>query len=219
MVLLEHHQTQLDMRETGTFTFISITSLISLSIIMILAVSILFGSLMGSTLGIKPSETSVTYGCVPISGGLHCDMVPNRFSSFIVSGQAKAIYQTSPDYFEGVQGKFGNALPLKGYIGEYLSIPNNSTLNPDTFSISFWIKQDSDYGLDGNVLSHVNLNKTAGWFVEAKIKPELQIQFSVVNSEGTIFTVAAPINKNRFENVVGSFDGSFIRALSRRCVG
>ena len=166
---------------------------------------------MGSTLGIEPNETSVTYGCVPISGGLHCDIVPNRFSSFIVSGQAKAIYQTSPDYFEGVPGKFGNALPLKGYIGEYLSIPNNSTLNPDTFSVSFWIKQDSDYGLDGNVLSHVNLNKTAGWFVEAKIKPELQIQFSVVNSEGTIFTVAAPINKNRFENVVGSFDGSFIK--------
>ena len=49
MVLLEHHQTQLDMRETGTFT--SITSRIFLSIITILAVSILVGSLMGSTLG------------------------------------------------------------------------------------------------------------------------------------------------------------------------
>ena len=130
----------------------------------------------------------MTYGCVPISGGLHCDKVPNKFSSFIVSGQAKAIYQISPDYFEGVPGKFGNALPLKGYIGEYLSIPNNRILNPDTFSVSFWIKQDPDFGLDGNVLSHVNLSKTAGWFVEAKIKPEPQIQFSVVNSEGTIFT-------------------------------
>ena len=110
--------------------------------------------------------------------------------------------------------KTGNALPLKGYIGEYLSIPNNRPLNPDTFSVSFWIKQDSVFGLDGNVLSRVNLDKTAGWFFEAKIKPEPQIQFSVVNSEGTIFTVAAPINKNRFENVVGSFDGSFIRLPS-----
>ena len=82
MVLLEHHQTQLDMREIGNFTFISISSLISLSIIMILAVSILFGSLMGSTLGIKPSETSVTYGCVPISGGLHCDIGTEQIQQF-----------------------------------------------------------------------------------------------------------------------------------------
>ena len=161
---------------------------------------------MGSTMGLEPSVTRVTYGCVPISGGLHCDKVPNKFSSSIVSGQAREIYQIGPDYFEGVSGKLGNALPLKGYIGEYLSVPNNHILNPDTFSVSFWIKQDPVFGLDGNVLSHVNLSKTAGWFFEAKIKPEPQIQFSVVNSEGTIFTVAAPINKNKFENVVGSFD-------------
>ena len=109
------------MRDTGNITTIS--SLIFLSIITILGISILVGSLLGSTLGIEPNETSVTFGCVPISGGLHCDMVPNRFSSFIVSGQAKAIYQTSPDYFEGVPGKFGNALPLKGYIGDVEGYP------------------------------------------------------------------------------------------------
>ena len=80
MVLLEQHQTQLDMRETGNFTTIS--SLIFLSIITILGVSILVGSLMGSTLGIEPSETSVTYGCVPISGGLHCDIVPEQIQQF-----------------------------------------------------------------------------------------------------------------------------------------
>ena len=158
-------------------------------------------------MGLEPSVTKVTYGCVPISGSLHCDKLPNKFSSSIVSGQAREIYQIVPDYFGGVPGKLGNALPLKGYIGEYLSVSNNHILNPDTFSISFWIKQDPVFALDGSVLSHVNLSKTAGWFFEAKIKPEPQIQFSVVNSEGTIFTVAAPINKNKFENVVGSFDG------------
>ena len=204
MVLFEQQQTQLEMRDSGNFTT-NFTPTI-LSLITILGVSILVGSLMGSTLGIEPGETTVTYGCVPITGRLHCDIVPNRFSSFIVSGQARAIYQVGPDYFEGVPGKLGNALPLKGYIGEYLSVPNNHSLNPNTFSVSFWIKQDPVFGLDGNVISHINLNKTAGWFFEAKIKPEPQIEFSVVNSEGTVFTVAAPINKDRFENVVGSFD-------------
>ena len=162
-------------------------------------------------MGKDPGVNRVTYGCAPISGGLHCDKVPNKFNSFIVSGQAREIYQIGPDYFEGVPGKLGNALPLKGYIGEYLSVPNNRALNPDTFSISFWIKQDPDFGLDGDVISHVNLSKTAGWFFETKIKPEPQIQFSVVNSEGTIFTAAAPINKNKFENVVGSFDGISVK--------
>jgi glucose/arabinose dehydrogenase len=184
---------------------------IFLPLISIFGLSILVGSLMGSTVGIEPSVTRVTYGCVPISSGLHCDKVPNRFSSFVVSGQAREIYKVRPDYFEGVSGKLGNALPLKGYIGEYLSVPNNRILNPDTFSVSFWIKQDPVFGLDGNVLSHVNLSKTAGWFFETKINPKPQIQFSVVNSEGTIFTVAAPINKNKFENIVGSFDDNSIK--------
>ena len=192
------------MRETSISNANSIP--IFLSLISIFGVSILVGIFMGSTMGLESSVTRVTYGCGPISGGIHCDKVPNKFSSFIVSGQARAIYQIRPDYFEGVSGKHGNALPLKGYIGEYLSVPNNRILNPGTFSVSFWIKQDPVFGLDGNVLSHVNISKTAGWFFEAKIKPEPQIQFSVVNSEGTIFTVAAPINKNKFENVVGSFD-------------
>ena len=129
-------------------------------------------------MGMEPDVTRVTYGCAPISDGFHCDKVPNKFSSFTVSGQAQTIYQIRPDYFEGVPGKLGNALPLKGYIGEYLYVPNNSILNPDTFSVSFWIKQDPVFGLDGNVLSHVNLSKTAGWFFEAKINPVPQIQFS-----------------------------------------
>ena len=102
MVLLEQHQTQLDLRVTGNFTTNSSSIFLSLTI---LGVSILVDTLIGSTLGIEPSETSVTYGRVPISGGLHCDIVPNRFSSFIVSGQAQAIYQIGPDYFEGVPGK------------------------------------------------------------------------------------------------------------------
>ena len=193
------------MRDTSNSTANSTS--IFLSLISIFGVSILVGSLMGSTMGLEPSVTKVTYGCVPISGSLHCDKLPNKFSSSIVSGQAREIYQIVPDYFGGVPGKLGNALPLKGYIGEYLSVSNNHILNPDTFSISFWIKQDPVFALDGSVLSHVNISKTAGWFFEAKIKPEPQIQFSVVNSEGTIFTVAAPINKNKFENIVGSFDG------------
>jgi glucose/arabinose dehydrogenase len=192
------------MRKRGNSTTNSTS--IFLSLILIFGLSILVGSLIGSTRGMEPSVSKVTYGCVPISGGIHCDKVLNRFSSFLVSGHAREIYQFRPDYFEGVSGKLGNALPLKGYIGEYLSVPNNRILNPDTFSVSFWIKQDPVFGIDGSVLSHVNLSKTAGWFFETKIKPEPQIQFSVVNSEGTIFTVAAPINKNKFENVVGSFD-------------
>ncbi len=205
MVLLEQKQTQMDMTDTGNSSADLI--LLFLSIITIFGAAILVGLAMGK----EPIETKMTYGCVFVPTGLHCDKVPNRFSSFIVTGQARAIYRVGPDYFEGVLGKLGNALLLKGYIGEYLSVPNDRTLNPDKFSVSFWIKQDLAFGLDGQVLSHVNQSKTAGWFFEAKVKPEPQIQFSVVNTEGTIFTVTAPIKKNTFENVVGSFDGISIK--------
>ena len=60
MVLFEQQQTQLEMRDSGSFTT-NFTPTI-LSLITILGVSILVGSLMGSTLGIEPGETTVTYG-------------------------------------------------------------------------------------------------------------------------------------------------------------
>ena len=61
--------------------------------------------LTGSTTGMEPTDTKMIYGCVIVPSGLHCDKVPNRFSSIIVTGKAIPIYQVVPDSFEGVPGK------------------------------------------------------------------------------------------------------------------
>src|SRR6476659_10578422 len=116
MVLLNQKECQVGMN--GSDNFPSNLTLTLLTLISIIGVMLLNTGLAGSTTGMEPTDTKMIYGCVIVPSGLHCDKVPNRFSSIIVTGKAIPIYQVVPDSFEGVPGKLGNALELKGYIGE-----------------------------------------------------------------------------------------------------
>lgn len=160
---------------------------------------------------VSSGQNNLIYGCVPMPTSIHCDPVQNKFSSVLVTGEAKKVYTVTKDSVELVPGKFGNALPLKGYIGEYLTIPNNPSINPNTFTISLWAKHDAFFALDSSIISHTNLVNPAGWSIGVKISPKLQIQFAVVNTQGKSFITSTPITKGKFEHVVGTFDGMTVK--------
>jgi len=162
--------------------------------------------------GKTANENKLFYECIAVSIDAHCDLMPNIFTSSAVSGEAEKIYEVSTNSSDLVQGKFGKALNLEGYIGQYLTVPNKSALNPKIFSISFWMVQDPDFALEGSVLSHVNTNNTSGWFIKTNPgEPGSLVEFSVVNNLGKIFTTSSPIRKGAFEYIVGTFDGTTVK--------
>lgn len=163
-----------------------------------------------TALGISLGDIKVIYGCVQTSINIHCDPVSNLFSSILVPGKALEIYDVSSNSHGAVSGKFGNAFQLEGYIGEHVSIKNTRSLTPTTFSISLWAKQEPNFKFDSSIISHVNEEHTAGWFLAYKIRPTPRIEFSVVNSDGKIFTAASQIKTGNFEYIVGTFDGKTI---------
>ena len=92
---------------------------------------------------------------------------------------------------------------------------NRSYINPHVFSVSFWIKQDHGNFVNSSVISHVNSSKTAGWYVQSNTKNlDSNIQFSVANSDGKIFSASAPIDTDVFQNIVGEFDGNAVKIYS-----
>ena len=105
------------------------------------------------------------------------------------------------------EGVFGNALAVNGYRQEYFTLPNNPAIDSKTFSVSFWLKQDSAYVANSAIISHLNAKKNAGWYLQLNVtKSQTTIQFSVTNSDGKIFTVSSPFETGVFQNVVGTFD-------------
>lgn len=153
-------------------------------------------------------QSRITYGCILVLNSTHCDPVSNKFNALLVSGNAQQIYAATPSSVELVPGKFGNGLPLKGYIGEYLTIPNHPSINPPAFSVSLWARHDPTFALDSSIISHENREKTAGWSLEIKNGPVLRIQFSIVNSQSKEFTITSTMEKDKFEFIAASFDGT-----------
>jgi glucose/arabinose dehydrogenase len=161
----------------------------------------------GQSDNLSYGESKVIFGCVPIPDSFHCDPVPNKFNALLVSGEARQIYSVSPSAVELVSGKFGNGLPLKGYIGQYLTIPNSPSITPTSFSISLWAKHDPTFALDGSIISHENREKTAGWTLGIKYGPQFRVQFTIANTQSKEFTITSPIETDKFEFIAVTFDG------------
>jgi glucose/arabinose dehydrogenase len=167
--------------------------------------------LLGSTYRAAMGQGTVLYGCEKKQDNIHCDPVHNKFDSFLVHGEAQEVYRVTPSSFSGVSAKYGNGLQLKGYVGEFLTIPNNLGLSPNRFSVALWAKQDPDFDLDGTIISHKDRRNTAGWYLGTKVKPTLLIQFSIANNRGEVFTISSAIDKDRIEFIAGTFDGMTVK--------
>jgi len=162
--------------------------------------------------GIVSGNATYYFGCFGIYETIHCDpAVTNKFESQKVPAEAKIIYHVTPRSMDTVPGKIGNAIPLKGYIGEYLTITNNAVVNPKTFSISFWMNQDRNFPLEGSMLSHIDFMKTSGWLFQSMPSPNSRVVFSVASASGNLFAVSATIKDSVFKNIVGTFDGNFVK--------
>ena len=103
-------------------------------------------------------------------------------------------------------------MAINGYRQQYFTIPNKQVINPEVFSVSFWIKQDPSYIGNSAIISHTNIENTAGWSFQFNVtKSQKSIQFSVMNTDGKTFTVSTPFDTGIFQNLVGTFDGKELK--------
>jgi len=163
-------------------------------------------------------EKVTFYGC----GGPHeneCSMLLNNFKSYSLNGTAKKVYVVTTNSVDYGRGPHGKAVMLPEYqeSAEHLEVANTSKYDRPVFSIAFWIKPLPLERYGGQVISHVNGEKTAGWFFEtimnqSETKPTELIRFSVTNSSGNSFsTPPYPISSRGFIHVVGTFDGKMVK--------
>jgi len=105
-----------------------------------------------------------TFGCLKIGAKIRCDPSTSKFNSVSATGRVQRILTLNSSHLDLREGVFGKALAISGYRQQYLTISNQ--LNPPIISVSFWIKQDPAYRSNSTVMSHVNSDRKAGWYVE-----------------------------------------------------
>lgn len=165
-------------------------------------------------IGVKDvnGENQFIYGCTrAANNNTHCDPVPGKFTSFRVQGEADEVYDITDSTFGWVPAKIGGGLPLRGYIDQFLTVKNSPSLDSKVFSISMWIKQDPDFDIDGTLLAHTDRTNTAGWKIGIRVKPEPMLDFTVTNTHGQSFTASVPVDRDKFELVTGTFDGTTVK--------
>jgi glucose/arabinose dehydrogenase len=183
----------------------------------LLFVSTLAGS--SSAVPANPEPKKIVYYLCGELYIVHCEPVPNIFNSIVLHGIISKIYDIRAEPIEYSVGQHGKALVIndikEGSYEDY--ILNNQLFNPETISVSFWLKPQTGYRSGGHVISHVNSPATAGWFFDTVINEtgsirKESIKFSLTSSNGTIFSSASvPINVNNFTHFVGTFDGSSVK--------
>ncbi len=158
------------------------------------------------------SQSQLVYGCMKFGSAVRCDPMSIKFKSLTGIGHVQLIHTINITKFEPTEGVFGNALAIYGYKQQYFSMVNKHGINPDIFSVSFWMKQDPQYLGNSSVISHTNFTRTAGWYFEYYSRnSQSYIQFTVTNSEGKQFSVSSAIDPNVFQNVAGTFDGKVVK--------
>ena len=151
-----------------------------------------------------------TYACT--RPPVRCDVQTNAFNSIITVGHVQPIGTVNGSKIDPIEGVFGNSMAINGYRQQYFTIPNKQVINPEVFSVSFWIKQDPSYIGNSAIISHTNIENTAGWSFQFNVtKSQKSIQFSVRNTDGKTFTVSTPFDTGIFQNLVGTFDGKELK--------
>jgi hypothetical protein len=154
------------------------------------------------------------YGCEPFHSTSYCTPSPSKFNSFEIRNVSSFVYAATNNKPILVNGKFGMALKLFANHLESVEIPNKNDINPNVFSVSFWVKGIPDPSMDGTVLSHYSVNTNSGWFFDSfKIQnsSDQSLRFAVSNNKSNLFyTNAVQISSNNFTHIVGTFDGLYI---------
>jgi glucose/arabinose dehydrogenase len=185
-------------------------STLSLAIAMILVIS-------SSMLAYSQTSPTHLFGCQQYSGGIHCDLLLNELEVLEVTGNSTLIHPVTTTETLFVDGQFGKALEMRGEYRESIEIMNSPELNPNQFTVSFWIKPTrlEPYG---HVISHSNRAQNSGWHFDVfssgnQSGAEIGIlRFGVFNTNSTMFSpeqILIPADK--FTLITGTFDGSTVR--------
>ena len=158
------------------------------------------------------------FGCQQYGRAMHCDLLPNEIQVNEVRGNSSLINPLTTTDMLFVNGKFGQALEMRGEYRESVEIMNSPELNPKQFSISLWM-QSTTIEPYGHIVSHSNRAQTSGWqfdvFRSGASQPGSEVatlRFGVFNTNGTFFSpVQIEIPTEKFTLITGTFDGSKVR--------
>lgn len=158
------------------------------------------------------------FGCQQYGRAMHCDLLLNEIQVNEVMGNSSLINPLTTTDMLFVNGKFGQALEMRGEYRESVEIMNSPELNPKQFSISFWM-QSTTIEPYGHIVSHSNRAQTSGWqfdvFRSGASQPGSEVatlRFGVFNTNGTFFSPAQiEIPTEKFTLITGTFDGSKVR--------
>jgi len=163
-------------------------------------------------------SSSELFGCQQYGRAMHCDLLLNEIQVNEVRGNSSLINPLTTTDMLFVNGKFGQALEMRGEYRESVEIMNSPELNPKQFSISFWM-QSTTIEPYGHIVSHSNRAQTSGWqfdvFRSGASQPGSEVatlRFGVFNTNGTFFSPAQiEIPTEKFTVITGTFDGSKVR--------
>lgn len=139
-----------------------------------------------------------------------CDRVPNAVTGDSYSSKAKEILQVNaqPSYVDGPKSK---ALELDAKRMESVLIPDNPAVNPINFSVSISLKTSRTSQPDGQVISHIDRQGTAGWYFDilSNGTSSNYARFRISSTDGN-FTSSKEIaiESDKFVNIAATFDGS-----------
>jgi glucose/arabinose dehydrogenase/plastocyanin len=166
---------------------------------------------------IQNENGTKTYGCTKYENTqtIHCDPLMNRLVSYIMSSNSSSIYTTSGEpIFVGGKNRLGLEIDAKRM--EAVEFANTFKLNPNKFSVSFWVKGMKNPQPYGAAISHANQGGTAGWSLDTYsngTSSKQLVRFSIFNERGQQLFVSSPvhISDDTFAHIVGTFDGSSIK--------
>ncbi|MDP8888154.1 MAG: PQQ-dependent sugar dehydrogenase [Thermoproteota archaeon] len=158
------------------------------------------------------------FGCQQYGRTMHCDLLLNEMQVNEVIGNSSLINPLTTTNVLFVNGKFGQALEMRGEYRESIEIMNSPELNPKQFSISFWM-QSTTIEPYGHIVSHSNRAQTSGWQFDVSRSAGGQpgsesatLRFGVFNTNGTLFSpTQIQIPTDKFTFITGTFDGSRVR--------
>ena len=176
-----------------------------------------------SVLAYGQISSSQLFGCQEYGSSMHCDLLLNEMEASEVRGNSSLINPLTTTDILFVNGKVGQALEMRGEYRESIEIMNSPELNPNQFSISFWM-QSTKIEPYGHVVSHSNRAQTSGWQFDVYSSSGSNsrsgqsgsevatLRFGVFNSNGTLFSPAEiEIPTEKFTLITGTFDGSKVR--------
>ncbi len=139
--------------------------------------------------------------------------VPSAFpvTAYQASGISEEIYSTSTDKADFVDAQNGTALHFNAFLGEYLGFTKDPDVRSNSFSVSFWLKEEPWFNSYAPIISFTNPESNAGWVFDLQDNGQ-SVRFGVGTMNGTLSAPPkVPVNSTKYTHIVGTFDGSLAR--------